>query len=135
MFTVQKIRTAPFVQLGLIEYDGPPEDLGEWLEALDDEPYIAETGLIGWGNYGRVVWLYDVDGSRICYLVPDIYFVGDGDDVLYAAPNEVEAQRYADAYNAHRDTGCVEAGVYAVSADELLDMPGELYKMRELGLL
>lgn len=135
MFTVQKIGTTLYERQRLIEYDGPPEALGDWLEAMDDEPAIVETGLRGLGCYTRLVCLLDVDDTPIYYLVPDVYFVGDGDEALFAGYNLKEAQAFAVRYNASREENCNEACVYAISADELPDMPGGRYIMQELGLL
>ena len=71
MRTVQKIKTALFEQQGLIEYDGEPEDLEEWLDAVWDKPPGATLDLITeWEGYTKILRLVDVDGSYIYYLVP-----------------------------------------------------------------
>lgn len=70
MATVQKIRTGAYTRQGIIEFDGPPEDLGKWLEAGGGVATKVVDGLLGWGEYKQVVRLLDVDGSCLYYLVP-----------------------------------------------------------------
>jgi hypothetical protein len=63
--TVQKIQTTAYERQGLIEYEGTPEDLAEWLEAVGGQAVVVASGLLGWGDYKHVVRLADVDGGRL----------------------------------------------------------------------
>jgi len=134
MLTVQKIKSAAWERQGLVEYDDQPEDLCVWVATIDDVSIVIDA-IMGWDGYTHLVKLTDVDGGRLYYLVPTVYFVGDGDMVLAAAGSLEAAQAWAKDYNMARDEGSGEAVVYWWAGHELVDMPAELYVLETYGLV
>lgn len=72
MKTIQLIKTRPYEEQGLIDFDGEPEPLACLYAPYIDKVEFVERGLKGWGEYTRVAWVTDDYGHGYYYLVPDV---------------------------------------------------------------
>jgi hypothetical protein len=58
--TVQMINARDYEDQGLVEYNGPAEDLGQWVEAVADYDVSVVSRLVqGWEDYTAVVAVDD----------------------------------------------------------------------------
>ena len=86
---VQMIKAKPWEDQGLVEYNGEPEDLDEWLDNL--ERYTAQVesyGIRGWDEYTHIVRLTpdnDSEPTLYCLVTEEaikrlgLYLVALGD--------------------------------------------------------